>query len=77
MNQLTPYFLWWCQNRTQRVRNPPKKFGRSFAAMYFFSSSAEAITEWFKGKGYDPIILSIQEGFQLDRMTFEEVLKYA
>ena len=42
----------------------------------FFFSSAEVVTEWFKGKDYDLVILSIQEGFQLGRMTFEEVLKY-
>jgi alkylmercury lyase len=47
-----------------------------FCHYVFFFSSAEAIIEWFTGKDYDPIILSVEEGFQLGRMTFEEVLKY-
>jgi len=41
-----------------------------------FFSSTEAIAEWFKESGYDPIILSVEEGFQLGRQVFEEVLKY-
>ncbi len=47
-----------------------------FCHYVFFFSSAEAITEWFTEKDYDPIILSVEEGFQLGCMTFEEVLKY-
>jgi alkylmercury lyase len=47
-----------------------------FCHYVFFFSSAEAVTEWFRGKEYDRIILSVEEGFQLGRMTFEKVLKY-
>lgn len=47
-----------------------------FCHYVFFFSSAEAVTEWFTGEDYDPIILSVEEGFQLGRMTFEKVLKY-
>jgi alkylmercury lyase len=47
-----------------------------FCHYVFFFSSAEMVIEWFKGKNYDPVILSVEEGFQLGRMTFEEVLKY-
>jgi alkylmercury lyase len=47
-----------------------------FCHYVFFFSSAEVVTEWFKGKNYDPVILPVEEGFQLGRMTFEEVLKY-
>jgi len=47
-----------------------------FCHYVFFFSSAEVVTEWFKGKNYDPVVLSVEEGFQLGRMTFEEVLKY-
>jgi len=43
----------------------------------FFFSSTEAVAEWFKGNGYNPIILSVEEGFQLGRQTFAEVLRYA
>ena len=47
-----------------------------FCHYVFFFSSPEALTEWFKGKDYNPVILSIEKGFQLGHMTFEEVLKY-
>ncbi|MBI1881755.1 MAG: hypothetical protein HYR94_26555 [Chloroflexi bacterium] len=40
-------------------------------------SSAEAASEWFLGKNQEPIILSIEEGYQLGRIRFEENLKYA
>jgi len=43
----------------------------------FFFSSTEAVVEWFKGKEYDPTILSVEEGFQLGRQTFAEVQRYA
>lgn len=42
----------------------------------FFFSSTEVVAEWFKGKGYDPVILSVEEGFELGRKSFEKVLKY-
>jgi alkylmercury lyase len=48
-----------------------------FCHYVFFFSSAEALTKWFIGKDYNPVILSIQEGFQLGHMAFEKVLKYA
>ena len=48
-----------------------------FCHYVFFFSSAEAVGKWFKGKDYDPIILSVEEGYQLGRKAFEEVLKYA
>jgi Alkylmercury lyase len=35
--QLKRYFPSCYQNRTRRVRNPPRKSGRSFATMYFSS----------------------------------------
>ncbi|MCQ3975243.1 MAG: hypothetical protein DPW09_17515 [Anaerolineae bacterium] len=40
-------------------------------------SSPEAASEWFLGKDEEPIILSIEEGYQLGRIRFEENLKYA
>lgn len=42
----------------------------------FFFSSVAAVAEWFKGRDYDPIVLSVEEGFELGRKAFEEVLKY-
>ncbi len=37
MTQPIRYFPWCYRNRTRRVRNPPRKSGRSFATMYFSS----------------------------------------
>ena len=56
--------------------NSAEEIWKVFCHYVFFFSSAEAVTEWFKGKNYDPVILSVEEGFQLGRMTFEEVLNY-
>jgi alkylmercury lyase len=56
--------------------NSAEEIWKVFCHYVFFFSSAEAVTEWFRGKEYDPIILSVEEGFQLGRMTFEKVLKY-
>lgn len=47
-----------------------------FCSYVFYFVSAEAAIEWFKGKEYDPEILSIKDGHQLGLMTFEELLKY-
>jgi alkylmercury lyase len=48
-----------------------------FCQFVRFFSSRDVAIEWFKGKGYDPIVLPIEEGYQLGRMAFKEVLKYA
>ncbi len=42
-----------------------------------FFSSREAAAEWFGDKQHDPIILSIEEGYALGRIRFEDMLKYA
>lgn len=43
--------------------------------IHFFSSS-EAASEWFTGRNHDPLILSIEDGHQLWRMVFDDMLKY-
>lgn len=48
-----------------------------FCHFVHFFSSAEAAAEWFNGKDYDPVILPIEEGYQLGRLAFQEILKYA
>ncbi len=42
-----------------------------------FFSSREAAAEWFEDKQHDPIILSIEEGYELGRIRFEDMLKHA
>ena len=39
-----------------------------------FFKTPEAATEWFAGKNLDPIMLSVEDGFELGRMAFEELL---
>ena len=39
-----------------------------------FFKTPEVATEWFAGKNLDPIMLSVEDGFDLGRMAFEELL---
>jgi alkylmercury lyase len=41
-----------------------------------FFSSREAAAEWFGDKPHDPIVLSIEEGYELGRIRFEDMLKH-
>jgi len=47
-----------------------------FCHHVFFFSSAEALAEWFKGSDHKPIMLSVEEGYQLGRLAFADILKY-
>lgn len=47
-----------------------------FCHHVFFFSSAEALAEWFKGSDHKPIMLSVEEGYQLGRLAFAGILKY-
>ncbi len=49
----------------------------AFCNHVHFFSSREAASAWFAGKHYEPLVLSIEEGYELGRLRFEEVLKDA
>jgi alkylmercury lyase len=42
----------------------------AFCNHVHFFSSPEAAREWFLGRGHDPILLSIEEGYELGRLRF-------
>jgi alkylmercury lyase len=49
----------------------------AFCSHVHFFSSREAASAWFVGKHYEPLLLSIEEGYELGRLRFAETLKDA
>jgi alkylmercury lyase len=49
----------------------------AFCSYSHYFTSIESGREWFEGKHIDPIFLSIEEGFELGRKWFAQVLQYA
>jgi alkylmercury lyase len=47
-----------------------------FCRLVHFFSSTEAASKWISGRNQDIRILSVEEGFQLGRMAFEDLLNY-
>jgi alkylmercury lyase len=43
--------------------------------VHFFDSH-EVASKWLSGRNLEPIVLSVEESYQLGRMAFEELLKY-
>jgi len=52
------------------------KIGMIFCHYVLFFSSSEAAAKWFEGKDCDLVICSIEEGYQLGRKAFTEIIKY-
>ena len=48
-----------------------------FCCLVHFFSSEESASVWMSGRGEDIRILSVEEGYDLGRVAFEEVLQYA
>ncbi len=48
-----------------------------FCKHVLFFSSIEALNIWFEEKEYDPIVLSVEEGYQLGHLAFHDLLKLA
>lgn len=55
----------------------PEDVWNAFCHHVHFFSSREAANEWFAGKKYKPVILSIEEGYELGRIRFKDMLKHA
>ena len=55
----------------------PEDIWLTFCHHVHFFSSREAASAWFAGKQHKPLILSIEEGYELGRLRFEEMLKDA
>ena len=54
--------------------NAGGQFLQPFPGMSFFSS-ADAATEWFSGKAQAPVILSVEEGYELGHLAFAYLLE--
>ena len=49
----------------------------AFCNYSLFFTSIETARQWFRGKKVEPVLLSIEEGFELGRKWFEKVGKHA
>lgn len=47
-----------------------------FCSQVLFFSSQESLSSWFKGNDYDPILISLQDGFELGLKTFKKIIQY-
>jgi len=65
--------------KTATVSNAstPEDIWLAFCNHVHFFSSREAASAWFAGKQHEPLLLSIEEGYELGRIRFEEMLKAA
>ncbi len=46
----------------------------TFCHFVHYFSSREVVSAWFAGKDVDPIVLSIEEGYRLGRLAFNEII---
>ena len=62
---------------TKKGLESAEEIWNAFCQNVHFFSSSEAASQWFSGKNLDISILSVEEGYQLGRMTFAEILNHA
>ncbi|MCI0371195.1 MAG: alkylmercury lyase [candidate division NC10 bacterium] len=60
---------------TKSGRESVEEVWMTFCHFVHFFSSPEAASKWFSGKNREPILLSVEEGYRLGRMAFEELLR--
>ena len=62
---------------TKKGLESAEEIWMAFCQNVHFFSSSEAASQWFSGKSLDISILSVEDGYQLGRMSFAEMLKHA
>ena len=62
---------------TQKGRDSVQEIWSAFCCQVHFFSSPDAATEWFSGKVEAPVILSVEEGYELGRLAFAHLLESA
>jgi alkylmercury lyase len=62
---------------TKKGRESVEEIWMTFCHFVHFFCSLEAGSEWFVGRGLDPIFLSVEEGYELGRLAFSQLLQYA
>ena len=60
---------------TQKSRDSVQEIWSAFCCQVHFFSSADAATEWFSVEAEAPVILSVEEGYELGRLAFAHFLE--
>ncbi|MFQ5899893.1 MAG: organomercurial lyase [Candidatus Methylomirabilia bacterium] len=60
----------------KKGRESVEEIWMTFCHFVHFFTSPEAAAEWFSGKNQDPLLLSVDEGYQLGRIAFARLLEY-
>jgi hypothetical protein len=63
-------------DKTIRVCGVVEEIWSNFCCLVYFFSSTEVASEWISGQNQNLIILSVEEGYQLGQLAFEELHKY-
>ncbi len=62
--------------KTTRVCGVVEEIWSNFCCLVHFFSSTEMASEWISGENQNLKILSVEEGYQLGQLAFEELHKY-